>query len=93
MCGRIVSRKLERLVHQSRCIHSTSTQGACCRLPCCYAPQVAYPFMHLAFQMGDFSSLVKGRTVGAELLGASPLGEHRGCGGVHTCACVLCRCE
>jgi hypothetical protein len=32
--------------------------------------------MHLAFQMGDFSSLLQGRTVGAELLGASTLGEH-----------------
>jgi hypothetical protein len=31
--------------------------------------------MHLAFQMGDFSSLLQGRTVGAELLGASLLGE------------------
>jgi hypothetical protein len=37
--------------------------------------QVAYPFMHLAFQLGDFNSLLQGRTVGAELLGASTLGE------------------
>lgn len=34
---------------------------------------VAYPFMHLAFQLGDFNSLLQGRTVGAELLGASTL--------------------
>jgi hypothetical protein len=37
--------------------------------------QVAYPFMHLAFQLGDFNSLLQGRTVGAELLGASTLGK------------------
>jgi fatty acid desaturase (delta-4 desaturase) len=36
---------------------------------------VAYPFMHLAFQMGDFSALATGRTVGADLLGATWGGE------------------
>lgn len=32
---------------------------------------VAYPFMHLAFQLGDFTALMTNRTVGAELLGAT----------------------
>lgn len=36
---------------------------------------VAYPFMHLAFQMGDFTALATGRTVGAELRGATLGGE------------------
>jgi fatty acid desaturase (delta-4 desaturase) len=36
---------------------------------------VAYPAMHLAFQMGDINSLITGRTVGAELLGACAWGE------------------
>ena len=34
--------------------------------------------MHLAFQMGDINSLITGRTVGAELLGASTWGEGGG---------------
>jgi hypothetical protein len=43
---------------------------------------VAYPALHVAFQLGDFASLVTGRTVGAELVGAAPLGEALvGCGG------------
>lgn len=36
---------------------------------------VAYPFMHSAFQLGDFSALATNRTVGAELLGATWGGE------------------
>lgn len=36
---------------------------------------VAYPFMHAAFQLGDFSALATNRTVGAELLGATWGGE------------------
>ncbi|KIZ05268.1 inoleoyl-CoA desaturase [Monoraphidium neglectum] len=33
----------------------------------------AYPALHLAFQLGDFASLVTNKTVGAELLGATKL--------------------
>ena len=32
---------------------------------------IAYPYMHLAFQLGDFSALLNNRTIGAELLGAT----------------------
>lgn len=34
---------------------------------------VAYPALHLAFQLGDFTSLLTNKTVGAEMLGASKL--------------------
>jgi len=55
---------------------------------------VAYPFMHLAFQMGDFNALLTGRTVGAELLGASWGGVCAGRGGGGAVGCVesFCYC-
>jgi hypothetical protein len=36
---------------------------------------VAYPALHIAFQLGDITSLLTNKTVGAELVGASTLGE------------------
>ena len=50
---------------------------------------LVYPAMHSAFQLGDLTSLFTKRTVGAEMIGASPLGARarvaaalflRGCG-------------
>lgn len=38
-----------------------------------------YPLMHLAFQLGDFASLLTNKTVGAELLGATKLGARPRC--------------
>jgi hypothetical protein len=35
---------------------------------------VAYPALHVAFQLGDITSLLTNKTVGAELVGASTLG-------------------
>lgn len=84
------------------CLHTLiATEGAnpksapagclSCWLSC--GRQVAYPFMHLAFQLGDFNSLLQGRTVGAELLGASTLGEHDGADINVAVACDASACQ